>query len=99
MKKQIEKDKKRINYVKQIEKQNFILKSIFKNSNFFLLIRWQAFLKLKLLTSKNSKVSISLKCLYTKNKKKFNKITFFSRHIFLKLIRSGELSGIKKSSW
>lgn len=99
MKKLIEKDKKRIDSVKQIEKQNFILKSIFKNTNFFLLIRWQAFLKLKLLTSKNSKVSISLKCLYTTNKKKFNKNTFFSRHVFLKLIRSGELSGIRKSSW
>jgi ribosomal protein S14 len=99
VKKLIEKDKKRINYVKQIEKQNFILKSIFKNSNFFILIRWQAFLKLKVLTSRNSKISISVKCLYTNNKKKFNKNTFFSRHVFLKLIRSGELSGIKKSSW
>lgn len=99
MKKLVEKDKKRIKYFAQLEKKNFILKSIFKNNNFFFLIRWQAFLKLKLLNSTNSKVSISLKCLYTDNKKNFNKMTFFSRHVFLKLIRSGDLYGIKKSSW
>ena len=47
MKKLLEKDKKlRINILK-IEKQYFILKSIYKNLNFFTPIRWNAFLKLK----------------------------------------------------
>ena len=38
-------------------------------------------------------------CLYSINKKKYNKLTNFSRHIFLKLIRSGQIHGMKKSSW
>jgi hypothetical protein len=33
------------------------------------------------------------------NKKKFNKKTLFSRHLYLKQIRSGELHGFKKISW
>lgn len=100
MKKLLEKDKKIREYFKNQEKQNFILKFIFKNNNFLLLTRWQAFIKLRMLMSKkNSKVSISPRCLYTINKKKFNKKTLFSRHIYLKQIRAGELYGMKKISW
>jgi ribosomal protein S14 len=100
MKKLLEKDKKtRIDF-KNLETQNFILKFIFKNNNFLLLIRWQAFVKLRtLMSKKNSKISVSQRCLYTINKKNFNKKTFFSRHLYLKQIRSGELYGIKKLSW
>ena len=47
MKKLIKKDKKLRSKIKSIEKQNHILKLIFKNSNFFTLIRWNAYLKLK----------------------------------------------------
>lgn len=99
MQKLLEKDKKLRARIKNIEKQHFVLKSIFKNFNFFLLIRWNAFLKLKNLTSGSAKASISNRCLYTINKKRFNKLTTFSRHVFLKLIRSGEINGIRKSSW
>lgn len=98
MKKLIEKDKKLRLNIKKIEKKHFVLKSIFNNFNFFVLIRWNAFLKLKSLSKNNSRVSISPKCLYSVNKKRFNKLTNFSRHIFLKLIRSGEITGFKKSS-
>jgi len=99
MKKLIEKDKKiRLTYNK-IEKQHFILKSIFNNLNFFVLIRWNAFLKLKHLSSKSSKVSITYRCLNSSNKKRFNKLTTFSRNTFLKLIRTGYISGMQKSSW
>jgi hypothetical protein len=100
MKKLLEKDKKIRENFNNLEAQNFILKFIFKNNNFLLLVRWQAFLKLRMLMSKkNSKISVSSRCLYTINKKKFNKKTLFSRHIYLKQIRSGELYGIKKISW
>lgn len=99
MKKLREKDKKiRLNYNK-IEKQQFILKSIFNNLNFFVLIRWNAFLKLKHLRPSNSKISITYRCLNNSNKKRFNKLTTFSRNTFLKLIRTGHVSGMQKSSW
>ena len=76
-----------------------VLKSIFKNFNFFILIRWNAFLKLNTLSKNNSNVSLSTRCLYSINKKRFNKVTPFSRHVFLKLIRSGQISNVQKASW
>jgi len=99
MKKLLERDKKLRLRIKQVEKKNFILKSIFKNFNFFILIRWNAFLKLKTLSKNNSSVSLLPRCLYSINKKRFNKLTPFSRHVFLKLIRSGQISNTQKASW
>lgn len=100
MKKLLQRDKKLRLNIKAVEKQHFVLKAILKNFNYFALVRWNAFLKLKSLTSKNSSpVSLSNRCLYSVNKKRLNKLTTFSRHIFLKLIRSGNISGIQKSSW
>jgi ribosomal protein S14 len=99
MKKLVEKDKKLRIRIKTIEKQHFILRSIVQNLNFFVLVRWNAFLKLKTLTTKNSRSSISNRCLYSTNKKRFHKLTTFSRYIFLKLIRSGKITGMQKSSW
>jgi len=85
--------------IKTIEKKQFILKLIFKNLNFFNLLRWKAFLKLKNLAKKNSKVSISNICVKTVNKSRINSTIFFSRYIFLKLIRFGKISGVRKSCW
>jgi ribosomal protein S14 len=99
MKKLLEKDKTLRQNILLSEHQHFILKSIIKNFNFFTLIRWNAFLKLKNLTKVTSKVSIVNRCLYSFNKKRFNKLTGFSRHIFLKIIRSGSVTGVKKTSW
>lgn len=99
MKKLLEKDKNLRFKIKSLEKHHFILKSIFKNTNFFILVRWKALLKLQHIAFGNSKVSIAPRCLLTINRKKFNKLTLFSRHVFLKLIRSGKISGMKKSSW
>jgi hypothetical protein len=48
MKKLIEKDKRLRKKIKTNEKLIFILKSIKKNSNFSVLLRWNAFLKLKI---------------------------------------------------
>lgn len=99
MKKLLEKDKKRRHQIISTESKHFVLKSIFKNLNYFNLLRWNAFLKLKLLTQNTSKISLKNRCLFTINKKRFNKFTGFSRHVFLKTIRAGMVHGIKKSSW
>jgi len=99
MKKLIEKDRKFRNKAKLIEKKHFIFKFIFKNFNFFILIRWFALLKLKLLTKNSSKISIVNRCLLGINKKRYNKLTVFSRHIFIKLIQTGSIAEMYKSSW
>jgi hypothetical protein len=97
MKKLIVKDHKLRLKLKAQSKCYFVLKTIYQNSNLPQLIRWNAYFKLDTFGSQSSIVSTSSKCIYTKNKKRFNKIAPFSRHIFLKLIRFGKLSGIKKN--
>ena len=99
MKKLLIKDKKLCLKVASIENQHYSLKCIIKNFNFFLLIRWNASLKLTLLQRNNSKNAIVNRCLQTVNKKRFNRLTTFSRHVFLKLIRQGLINGIQKASW
>ena len=99
MKALLEKDKNLRVKLSEIENKHFILKSIIKNFNLFILIRWNAFLRLNLLTKSKSKISTTNRCLYSYNKKRFSKLTGFSRHIFLKKIRSGEINGLRKSSW
>jgi ribosomal protein S14 len=99
MKKLIEKDKLLRKSFLIIENKHFVLKSIIKNFNFFSLIRWNAATNLNLLTQNTSSCSTVNRCLLTINKKRFNKLTGFSRHVFLKTIRSGYIAGIKKSSW
>ena len=99
MKKILVKDKKLRLKIKNSEMQQFVLKSIFKNFNYFKLLRWKAFLELKNISKKSSKTSLSNRCVYTINKKRLNYTTSFSRHVFLKLIRSGKISGMRKSCW
>lgn len=99
MKKLLQKDIELRNKIALNDKKHFILKSIIKNFNFFILIRWNAFLELKKITKNASKTSTVGRCLETTNKKRFSKLTSFSRHVFLKSIREGNIHGIKKSSW
>lgn len=99
MKKLIAKDKKLRVKLKVQEKKQFILKTIFQNSNLFALIRWNACFQLKLLGKNGSITSTSPRCLYTVNRKQFNCLSPFSRHVLLKLLRSGQISGFRKSSW
>lgn len=99
MKKLLTKDKKLRSNVKANEIKKLILKSIFRNSNFFRLIRWKAFLKLKQISKNESAVSLTNRCVLSINKKRLNKHTLYSRHIFLKLVRSGNIAGMRKSSW
>ena len=84
---------------KKQEKQYFVLKSIFQNLAFFMLIRWNAYQLLEFLAKTNSKVSIIFRCVYTVNRKRFNALMPFSRYVFFKLSRAGLISGLKKASW
>jgi len=94
MKKLLEKDKKIRKKIKNFEKKKFILKSLANNLNLTNLIRFNALNNLSKMQKKTSKVFISNRCINTINKKKFNKLTKFSRIVFLKLARSKNIYGL-----
>ena len=85
--------------VKQLELKHFVLKQISTNSNFLKTTRWNALHKLSNISKNSSKTVISNRCIQTINKKSFHKFSKFSRTVYLKLIKSGYISGIRKSSW
>jgi len=100
MRKLLVRDKKRRLDLKSVELELFLIKSISKNTSLSALIRWNALHKLKdLVAMGNASTSISCRCLKSVNKKKFNKRTKYSRHVYLKQIRLGQIYGMRKSSW
>nr|AEP20736.1 ribosomal protein S14 [Kryptoperidinium foliaceum endosymbiont] len=98
MKKLFAKDRKNRQAVKQLELRHFVLKQISTNSNFIKATRWNALYEL-INSKKGSKTVLSNRCVKTINKKTFHKFTNFSRTVFLKLVKSGQISGMRKSSW
>jgi ribosomal protein S14 len=100
MKKILEKDKKIRKEVKKYEKEKFIYKTISSNYNLPDLIRFNALNYLNQISSSlSSKTTISNRCVVTINKKKFNKLSNFSRIVTLKLAKKKQIHGLKKSSW
>jgi len=100
MKKQTQKDKKLRKSFNQQELNHVILKSIVKNENLSLLVKWNAVLKLSNFLGSQNKTRFVNRCVLTNRKAKFNLIfKKFSRLSFLLLARSGVIPGIKKSSW
>lgn len=99
MKKLFTKDKRNRKVVKQLELERFILKQISTNANFLKTTRWNALYKLTTLPKESSKTVLSKRCVKTINKKTFHKFTNFSRTVFLKLVKSGQIAGIRKASW
>ena len=99
MKKLLEKDKKIRKQIQKVEKKKFVLKMLLNNLNFTNLIRFNALDKLNKLDKKTSKVFISNRCITTINKRKFNKLTKFSRMVFLKLAKHKKIYGLTKASW
>ena len=99
MKKILVKDKKHRKLIKHFELNHFILKQISNNNNFQKVTKWNALGKLTNLPKNSSKTYITNRCVKTINKKTFNKLSNFSRTVFLKLVKSGEISGMRKSSW
>lgn len=99
MKKLFAKDKANRQAVKQLELERFILKQISTNENFLKTIRWNAIFKLLHVSKNSSKTVLSNRCVKTINRKTFHKFSNLSRIVFLKLVRSGQLSGVRKASW
>lgn len=99
MKKLFAKDKKNRQIIKQLELKKFILKQISTNSNFLKTTQWNAFHKFSNLSKNHSKTVLSKRCIKTINKKPFHNFTNFSRTVFLKLAKLGNLSYLRKSSW
>ena len=99
MKKIFSKNKQNRKTLKQLELNHFILKQISTNQNFLKTTRWNALYELSSLPKESSKTILSNRCIKTINKKTFHKFTNFSRTVFLKLVKSGQISGMRKSSW
>lgn len=99
MKKLFAKDKRNRQTVKELELKHFILKQIATNSNYSKTTQWNALNKLSTMTKTSSKTMLSKRCIKTTNKKTFHKFTNFSRTVFLKLVKSGYISSLRKSSW
>ena len=100
MKKHLRKDQKiRLRFAKQ-ELRYVILKSITQNENLPALVKWNAILKLSSFAPNQNKIRLVNRCVLTSRKAKFNRIfKKFSRLSFLRLARTGTVSGLKKSSW
>ena len=99
MKKLLIKDKKVRKEIKKLENFFFVSKIISNNSNLPDLLRFNAFSNFNKISNKASKSFISNRCVTTVNKKKFNKLTHYSRIVFLKLARHKNIYGLTKSSW
>jgi len=99
MKKQTQKDKKIRKFYNQQELNHIILKSIVKNENLSLVLKWNAISKLSTFAGNHNKTRFVNRCILTNRKAKFHRIfKKFSRLSFLLLARSGAISGLKKSS-
>jgi ribosomal protein S14 len=99
MKKLVEKDKKIRKNIETVERKKFILKLIQNNFNLPDLTRFNATHYSGHITKNASKTLISNRCLATVNKKKFGKLTHYSRIFFLKLARNKKIYGLIKASW
>jgi small subunit ribosomal protein S14 len=99
MKHLLEKDKKRRKLVNNYELKRFALKSILMNCNLPVTFRWKAGLKLSELPKDSSKVRLRNRCVLT-NRSRGNLGVFkISRIELRRLASSGQINGLKKSSW
>lgn len=99
MKKLLEKDKKVRKKIKKLEKKKLILKVIQNNLTLPYLFRFNASNNLNAMPKQASKTLISNRCIATINKKKFGKLTNYSRIFFLKLVRNKKIYGLSRASW
>lgn len=99
MKKLLEKDKKVRKKIKELEKKKFILKIIQNNLSLPYLLRFNASNNLNSITKEASKTSVSNRCVATINKKKFGRLTNYSRIFFLRLAKKRKIYGLTQASW
>lgn len=97
--KAIQKDQKSIFIVRKIETKKKLIKAIVENWNYCNTARWNASIKLYYFSPNNSKTYLIFKCILKGSKKGMNRFYHYSRQIFLKLIRFGAVSGLKKANW
>ena len=95
----IQKDQKNIFIMHKMETKKKLIKAIVENLNYCLTTRWNASTKLHYFSSNSSKSCLVFKCILKGSKKGLNKFFHYSRQIFLKLVRFGAISGLKKASW
>lgn len=93
------KDKLIRQYIFKYNNFRFILKNIVNNKNFHNTLRLNAVFKLLTLPRNTSIVRHLNRCLLTNRKKGIIKNYKLSRLSLLKLIRSCQIYGIKKSVW
>jgi len=100
MQKKSQKDKKIRKLFYQQELIQTFTKSIIRNENLPLIMKWNAILKLSNFSGNCNQTRFVNRCILTNRKAKYNN-TFkkFSRLSLLKLARFGKISGLKKSSW
>lgn len=99
MKKNTQKDKKFRKLFNKSELDQVIIKSIVKNQNLSLIIKWNAISKLSNFSGSQNQTRFVNRCILTNRRAKFNKIfKKFSRLSFLRLARLGKISGLKKFS-
>jgi ribosomal protein S14 len=99
MTKIIQKYQKNTFIIHQMETKKKLIKAIVENWNYDIGIRWNASIKLYYFPSNSSKTCLIFKCILKGSKKGLNKFFHYSRQIFLKLVRFGAISGLKKACW
>jgi small subunit ribosomal protein S14 len=99
MKNLVQRDKKKRNMAFKFENNRFVLKSIIKNKKLLISIKYNAILKLNVLSQNSSKNKFNNYCILTYRKKGILSKFRLSRLSFLNLSRMGQISGIKKSVW
>lgn len=99
MKKVYTKNKTMLFFALSLAKKQFVLKALINQQHVFGLLKQKIRNQLIICTKTFSQIKIINKCILTYNKKQFNKFIFFSRFLYLKLIRLGKINGFTKSSW
>ncbi len=77
----------------------YLLKSLIKHNFFLINIKNKAIVILKTKTNVKSISVITNVCMLTLNKKKFSKLSAYSRQILNNKIQNGEIYGFIKYSW
>lgn len=99
MKSLLKKDYKNKQNFKNLEYKKTILKNLTNNINYQIPSRWKLFEEVFKFLPQTSLHHFNNRCIITGRKKRINKLYSFSRIIFLKLARFGNINGLKKSSW
>jgi len=99
MKKLLRKDLSKRSSVMPHEKKLFVLKNIKNNYNFSISFKKKVSFNLSKAFKNNTLNQLTNRCIMTGRKKRLNKLFSFSRICFLRLVRTGYLFGLRKSSW